>query len=528
MLRFATWKIVAILLVTLAAAALVFPSLLPKEQRDAAVLALPSWIPFKPIVLGLDLQGGAHVLMEIDSGDVTKKLVDGIVDDTRRTLRESKVPITGGIQRLAQGAQVRFASDADRVKALPFLEGLSQPVSTALVGGTTGRSLDVKQTDDGAIRLLTTEAAVTAKVARAVEQSIEVMRRRIDPAGNKEVGIQRQGRDRILIEMPGIQDSREILDKIKPAKLEFRLLAETGAAPGDIETLPYKEGGTIEVERRVMVDGEDLVDATPGFDQSSGRPVVNFGLNIRGGQKFQTVTSENMGKRFAIVLDREVLSAPTIQGVISTRGQISGSFTTKETADLSTLLRAGALPAKLTIIEERTVGPGLGQDSIDAGKRAAYLGTALVVGFMLVTYGIFGVFANIALLVHVVLIFAGMAITGATLTMPGIAGIVLTIGMAVDSNVLIYERIREEHKLGRSIISALDAGFTRAFATIVDSNVTMLIAAVVLFILGSGPVKGFAVTLALGILTTIFTAVTMTRLMIALWYRYQRPQKLPI
>ena len=281
--------------------------------------------------------------------------------------------------------------------------------------------------------------------------------------------------------------------------------------------------------KQVIVQGEDLTDAQPGFDSQGGGPVVNFRFNIRGGQRFGQATTESVGKLFAIVLDNEVISAPVIRSPITGgSGQISGRFTVAEVTNLSTLLRAGALPAKLTIIEERTVGPGLGQDSIDAGKRAAYLGTALVVVFMLVTYGIFGVFANIALGVHVVLIFAGMAVFGATLTLPGIAGVVLTIGMAVDSNVLIYERIREEFKMGRSIISALDAGFNRAFATIVDSNVTMLIAAVILFLLGSGPVRGFAVTLALGIMTTIFTAVTMTRLMIALWYRFKRPQKLPI
>lgn len=528
MLRFATWKIVTILIVTLAAMALVIPSLMTKEAQLSAHSALPSFVPFKPIVLGLDLQGGAHVLMEIDSADVAKKLVDGIVDDSRRALRENKVPITGGIGRMARGAQVRFGNDADRAKALPVLQNLSQPLGNALLG-QTGRSLDVRQTDDGAVQLTVTEDAINDRIKRAVDQSIEVLRRRIDPGGNKEIAIQRQGRDRVLIEMPGVQDTSSFINLLKTAKLEFRLVAEPGAAPNEFDQLPEKGAGKIEVMKEVMVAGEDLTDAQPGFDSRGGEPVVNFRFNIRGGQKFCAVSTDNVGKPFAIVLDNEVISAPRIiSPICGGSGQISGRFSVKETTDLATLLRAGALPAKLTIIEERTVGPGLGQDSIDAGKRAAYLGTALVVGFMLVTYGIFGVFANIALLVHVVLIFAGMAITGATLTMPGIAGIVLTIGMAVDSNVLIYERIREEHKMGRSIISALDAGFTRAFATIVDSNVTMLIAAVVLFILGSGPVKGFAVTLALGILTTIFTAVTMTRLMIALWYRYQRPQTMPI
>jgi len=277
------------------------------------------------------------------------------------------------------------------------------------------------------------------------------------------------------------------------------------------------------------VQGEDLTDAQPGFDQRTQEPVVNFRFNIRGGQRFGEVTAANVGRPFAIVLDGKVISAPRILGpIMGGSGQISGHFTVESANNLAILLRAGALPAKLTIVEERTVGPGLGQDSIDAGKRAAYVGAALVGVYMLITYGIFGVFANIALTVHIAFIFAGLVLLGATLTLPGIAGIVLTIGMAVDSNVLIYERIREEAHMGRSIVSALDAGFKRAFATIVDSNVTMFVAAAILYFLGAGPVRGFAVSLALGILTSIVTAVTMTRMMITLWYRYKRPVKLPI
>ena len=288
-------------------------------------------------------------------------------------------------------------------------------------------------------------------------------------------------------------------------------------------------GKLLPVEKRVMVQGEDLTDAQPGFDPRTQEPVVNFRFNIRGGQRFGEVTSENVGKLFAIILDGKVISAPRIISPITGgSGQISGHFTVEAANNLSILLRAGALPAKLTIVEERTVGPGLGQDSIDAGKRAAYVGAALVAFYMLITYGIFGVFANIALAVHVSFIFAGLVLLGATLTLPGIAGIVLTIGMAVNSNVLIYERIREEAHMGRSIVSALDAGFKRAFATIVNSNVTMFVAAAILYFLGTGPVRGFAVSLALGILTSIVTAVTMTRMMIALWYRYKRPVRLPI
>jgi preprotein translocase subunit SecD len=278
-----------------------------------------------------------------------------------------------------------------------------------------------------------------------------------------------------------------------------------------------------------MVAGEDLTDAQPSFDSRSGEPDVNFRFNLRGGQRFGQVTAENVGKLFAIVLDGKIISAPRILGPITGgSGQITGNFTVEQADNLAVLLRAGALPAKLTVVEERTVGPGLGQDSIDAGKRAALVGGALVIVYMLATYGIFGVFADIALCVHILFIFAAMALLGATLTLPGIAGIVFTIGMAVDSNVLIYERIREEGHLGRSVISALDAGFKRAFATIIDSNVTMFVAAVILYLFGSGAVRGFAVSLGLGILTSVITAVTMTRMMIALWYRNRRPSTLPI
>ena len=278
-----------------------------------------------------------------------------------------------------------------------------------------------------------------------------------------------------------------------------------------------------------MVSGEDLTDAQPGFDSRSGEPDVNFRFNLRGGQRFGQVTSDNVGRPFAIVLDNVVISAPRILGPITGgSGQITGNFTVEQADTLSVLLRSGALPAKLTTVEERTVGPGLGQDSIDAGKRAALVGGLLVIIYMLATYGIFGVFADLALAVHILFIFASMVLIGATLTLPGIAGIVFTIGMAVDSNVLIYERIREENHLGRSVISSLEAGFQRAFATIIDSNVTMFVAALILYLFGSGAVRGFAVSLGLGILTSVITAVTMTRMMIALWYRRNRPQSLPI
>ncbi|MFM9152895.1 MAG: protein translocase subunit SecD, partial [Methylocystis sp.] len=387
-------------------------------------------------------------------------------------------------------------------------------------------------TPDGLIRLTVTDAGLVEKTRRAVDQSIEVIRRRVDALGTREPSIQREGDDRIIVQVPGLQDPEQLKTILgQTAKLEFRLVAEAGQNPADSEELEQQDGtGKLPIEKQVMVQGEDLTDAQPGFDQQrGGEPVVNFRFNIRGAQRFGEVTSKNVDRLFAIVLDNKVISAPRILTPITGgSGQISGRFTVEEANNLSILLRAGALPAKLNIVEERTVGPGLGQDSIDAGKRAAYVGAGLVVVYMLITYGVFGVFANLALFVHIAFIFAGLVLLGSTLTLPGIAGIVLTIGMAVDSNVLIYERIREENHAGRTILASLDAGFKRAFATIVDSNVTMFVAAAILYFLGTGPVRGFAVSLALGILTTIITAYTMTQMMIAIWYHYARPTRLPI
>jgi SecD/SecF fusion protein len=531
MMRFATWKIVSILSMTVLALLVIIPSLLPPDVRNGIVNHLPSWVPVRTIVLGLDLQGGSHVLLEVDSNDVIKTEVQNLRDDARRLLREEKIPIAGGIGVLPRGIQLHVPDPAERDKILPKLQQLAAPIGNPLLRSPTSQALDVRDMGNGTIQVLVTDAAINDRVLRAVDQSIEVLRRRVDALGTTEPNIQRQGNDRILVEVPGLQDP----DKLKEilgttAKLEFRLVSEPGEDPNNYEMLDQTEQpGKLPVEKQVMVEGEDLTDAQLGFDQRTGEPIVNFRFNIRGGQRFGEVTSQNVGKLFAIVLDGKVISAPRILGPITGgSGQISGHFTVESATNLAILLRAGALPAKLTIVEERTVGPGLGQDSIDAGKRAAVVGAGLVLFYMLITYGTFGIFANIALAVHIAFIFAALVLLGATLTLPGIAGIVLTIGMAVDSNVLIYERIREENHAGRSIISSLDAGFKRAFATIVDSNVTMFVAAAILYFLGSGPVRGFAVSLALGILTSIITAVTMTRMMIALWYQYVRPTKLPI
>ena len=341
--------------------------------------------------------------------------------------------MTGGIATQPRGVLVRIADKAERDKAYSLLQSLSQPIGGPLAGGN-GRTLDVSETDSG-VQLTLTDAAVADKVRHAVTQSIEVLNRRINAMGTKETVIAQQGASRVLIEVPGLQDTTKLKEIIgQTAKLEFRLVADPGDPPNEVEQLPMqKGGGTVTVQKRVMVDGEDLVDAQQSFDQQTGEPDVTFRFNLRGGQKFGRVTTENVGRPFAIVLDGKVISAPVIRSPITGgTGQITGNFTIDEASSLAILLRAGALPAKLTVVEERTVGPGLGQDLIDAGKRAAYVGAIIVVVYMITTYGVFGIFADLALAVHILLIFASMVLLGATLTLPGIAGIVFTIGMAVD------------------------------------------------------------------------------------------------
>lgn len=535
MFRYSRTQILAVLLLVVAGFYYALPSLMSAETRQsiskAAPAFVPNWLlPVHAIVLGLDLQGGSHVLLEVDSAAVLKTQINTLRDDMRRILREEKVALAGGLAVLARGVSVRVNDAAERAKIGPKLRALATPTGSVL--GVSSQALITYNEDpDGLVTLSVTDAGVNEKIRKAIDQAIEVLRRRIDALGTTEPNIQRQGIDRILVQVPGLQDPKRLKEILgTTAQLEFRMVADQGADTGEVEQLPSSEqaGQTVSIEKRVIVQGEDLIDAQPSFDSRSGEPIVNFKFNIRGAQRFGQVTSESVGRLLAIVLDKKVISAPRIQQPITGgQGQISGRFTVEAANNLAILLRAGALPAPLTIVEERTVGPGLGQDSINAGKIASYVAALLVIVFMLVTYGLFGLFANIALVVHVVLIFAMMSLVGTTLTLPGIAGIVLTIGTAVDSNVLIYERIREEYKQGRTMIASLDAGFTRAFATIIDSNVTMFIAAAILFFLGSGPVRGFAVTMVFGIITTVVTAVTMTRMMIALWYRTARPSKLP-
>jgi preprotein translocase subunit SecD len=469
----------------------------------------------------------------VDTAAVRKEQTQALLDDVRRTLRDARIGYTGLAVR-NNAVEVRLRQVSDAPQAMTKLNELSRPLSGILA--TAGqRSLELTQNGD-LIRLTPTEPAILERIRQAVEQSIQIIDRRVNELGTVEPLIQRQGVDRILVQVPGLQDPTRLKEILKTtAKLDFRMVDDSVPAdqiqnaPPDSELLRNKEGGNILVKRAVSVSGADLVDAQPGFDQRTSEPVVNFRFNSNGARRFAQISQENVGKRFAIVLDNEVISAPVIrEPILGGSGQISGSFTVQSANDLSILLRAGALPAPLTIEEERTVGPGLGQDSIQQGKTSSYVGAALVVIFMFVTYGLFGLFANVAVAVNVAMIFGVLSLLNATLTLPGIAGIVLTVGIAVDSNVLIYERIREEVRAGRSPINAIDAGFTRALATILDSNITTFIAAAVLFFIGTGPVRGFAVTLGIGIVTTVFTAFTLTRLMVSYWVWWKRPQHVPI
>jgi preprotein translocase subunit SecD len=532
MLYFTRWKALAIILTALVVCLCAVPNFFP----EATVKTWPKWAQ-RHLVLGLDLQGGSHILLEVDSNSVKKDKLDQVRDDVRRTLRDAKIGYTGLAVR-NDSVEVRV-KDTDLQNAMTKLRELSQPLG-GLLGSSGQRSLEVSDAGGGLIRLTVPPAAITERVRQSVEQSIQIVERRVNELGTVEPLIQRQGTDRILVQVPGLQDPTRLKELLgKTAKLDFRMVDLTvpadqalqGRVPPDSEVLmsstspktPYV------IKKQVLVSGADLTDAQPGFDQRTGEPIVSFRFNTSGSRKFAQATSENVGQPFAIVLDNEVISAPVIREPITAgSGQISGSFTVQAANDLAILLRAGALPAPLTIIEERTVGPGLGQDSIEKGELAAYVGSIMVIVFMLVTYRLFGVFANVAVAINVAMIFGVLSLLNATLTLPGIAGIVLTVGIAVDSNVLIYERIREELRGGRNAISAIDAGFKRALSTILDSNITTFIAAAVLFYIGTGPVRGFAVTLGIGIITTVFTAFTLTRLIVAAWVRWKRPQTVPI
>ena len=517
----------------------VLPNFFPASRVDS----LPGWLPSKQINLGLDLQGGSHLLLEVDVGVVIQERLESLEDEVRSTLRGARLGYTG--LRTNQGSvSLRVRDLADLDAATNLIEGLAQPIQNRLVGRTT-LDLEVVSRSDGTIEIALTKEAVEDRRRSAVEQSIEIVRRRIDETGTREPTIQRQGAERILVQLPGLQDPDRIKRLLgQTAKLVFRLVDQTMTAqqaaagrvpPGsefvesDSDVDAAGEPRLYLVRKQVMVSGENLVDAQPGFDSQTNEPIVSFRFDAAGGRRFGVATSENVGRPFAIVLDGKVVSAPVIRSaILGGSGQISGGFTVQEANDLAVLLRAGALPAPLVILEERSVGPDLGADSVAAGKIASIIAFVLVMVFMVAVYGLFGLFANAALIVNIILIGGGLSALQATLTLPGIAGIVLTIGMAVDANVLIFERIKEETRAGKTPFAAVEAGYRRALTTIIDSNVTTFIAALLLFIFGSGPVKGFAVTLSFGIASSMFTAIMLTRLLTMTWLRQRRPSVLPL
>jgi preprotein translocase subunit SecD len=528
MIYFARWKIILVAVVLALGFATAAPNFFAQKTLDT----VPSWLPAQKMSLGLDLQGGSHMLLEVDVGTVLRERLDSLVDSVRTELRKARIQYQGlGIE--GNGITVTVRNPADAEKARDILRTLDGDTTTTLAEG-------------GRLSMVLKPEAIRARRLGAVEQSIEIVRRRIDETGVREPTIQRQGEDRILVQLPGLEDPERMKRLLgKTAKLTFHLLdeqhsvaeAQAGRVPPGSRLLPGIEEQAARgrpplylVQKRVMVSGDTLVDAQAGFDSRTNEPVVNFRFDSVGAKRFGDTTSKNVGRPFAIVLDGKVISAPVIrEPILGGTGQISGGFTVQAARDLALLLRAGALPAPLTVLEERTVGPGLGADSIEAGKLASIIAAIAVMAFMVVGYGVlFGVLANVALVLNIVLIIGALSLLQATLTLPGIAGIVLTMGMAVDANVLIFERMREESRLGRTPIAAIDAGYTRAITTIIDSNLTTLIASVILYFLGSGPIRGFAVTLSIGIITSMFTAVTVTRLMIVLWLRRARPKILPV
>ena len=525
MVQFPRWQMILVFAVLVIGVVFAAPNLLQRETAET----LPGWVPSQQVNLGLDLQGGSYLLLEVDIDFVYREQLDNMVDGLRGELRKARLGYTDlGVEGGAATFTLRDAGDPGTVDR-------ARQIVRDLAG-----DLLIEVSETGTFRMSFTPQALDARRRNVVEQSIEIVRRRIDETGTREPSIQRQGDERILVQLPGVRDPERIKSLLgQTAKMTFRFVDENAdpnaaRAPAGTEILlsdkEVDSAGNLfryVIKKRVMVSGETLTNAAATFQDA--QPVVSFSFDTVGGKRFCDATRENVGRRFAIVLDDQVISAPVIRSAIcGNSGIISGGFTVQETQDLALLLRAGALPAPLTILEERSVGPGLGADSIAAGKIASLLGLALVIVFMAATYGLFGVMANVALLVNLVLILAALSGLQATLTLPGIAGIVLTIGMAVDANVLVFERIREETHNGRGPVTAIDAGYKRAITTIIDSNVPTLIAALLLLVFGTGPVRGFAITLSLGLITSMFTAIMLTRLLMVTWLRRKRPQALAI
>ncbi len=528
MLDFPRWKVLSIWGMVAVAMLFAIPSLLPGNIGER----YGAWLPDYKIALGLDLSGGSQLLLEADAADAAKQRIQALEDTVTTELRRNPRIEIGDIS--SSGGRLSFVvRDPTRVDdAVERMRTLSRPV------GLTGtRDWDVGVLDLNRVVLTPTDAGSQQALRDAMTVARDVVRRRIDPSGTKEVTVINQGQRRILVQVPGVEDPEALKDLIgQTARLEFKLVdleadpdqVAQGRAPPGSQILPLVDGGTMAVKRRLMVSGDQLVDARQGFDQD-GRPVVDITFNPTGARRFGRVTQDNVQKPFAIILDDQILSAPNInEPILGGRAQISGSFTVESANQLAVSLASGKLPVKLNVIEERTVSPELGADSIRKGTIASIVATIAVIAFMLVTYGRFGIYATVGLIVNALLILAGLAVFGSALTLPGIAGFVLTIGAAVDANVLINERIREEQRRGRKVVDAIETGYREASTAIFDANITNVIAAALMYYFGSGPIRGFAVVLMIGIITSVFTAVTLTRMTVALWIKRKRPRELYI
>jgi preprotein translocase subunit SecD len=529
MLDFPRWKVWSISLVILIGILFAIPSMLPSDLKAR----YPRWLPSATINLGLDLAGGSQLLLEADQVDAAKQRLQAMEDQVTTELRRDPRVEIGDIS--TAGGRLSFlVRDPTQVDtAVERLRAITQPV--ALTGG---RDWDVQVIDSTRVVMTPTKGGSQRAMRDAMTVARDVVRRRIDPQGTKEITVINQGADRILVEVPGVEDPEALKHLIgQTARLEFKLVdltadpnqVQQGRAPAGSQVLPMAEGGGfIAVKRRVMVSGDQLVDAKQSFDQD-GRAVVSIRFNTAGSRRFGRVTQENVNKPFAIILDDKVLSAPNInEPILGGQAQISGSFTVETANELAVSLASGKLPVKLNVIEERTIGPELGKDSIEKGIIASIVATLVVIVFMLITYGRFGLYTTYGLIVNALLILGIMAVFNASLTLPGIAGFVLTIGAAVDANVLINERIREEQRRGRKTLDAIETGYKEASTAIFDANITNVIAAVLMWYFGSGPIRGFAVVLMIGIITSVFTAVNFTRMLVALWVRRKRPRVLYI
>ena len=529
MIQLSRWKVILVVLAFVFGSLLALPNMLSESQRAA----LPGFMPKSALNLGLDLQGGSYLLLEVDVDAMRAKRIDNLIEDVRVSMREAGIG-TNQIVREDGGAVVVLSDPSRQDAAYTAMQGLIGPANSA---GAAERQ--VQRVGGDRVRLAFTQATLDSMGATAVDQSIEVVRRRIDSLGTREPSITRQGAERIVVQAPGESDPAALERVIgQTAQLTFQMVdmensvqdAVAGRVPPDAQLLVGEDGVTpYLVKKRVLVSGENLTRANVGADQS-GRPAIDFRFDGQGARRFGEATAANIGKPFAIILDGKVISAPTINGAITGgTGQITGQFSIQQASELVNLLNGGALPAPLTVEERRTVTAELGADAVKAGAMSTMIGFIIIVLFMLLAYGfLFGGISVVGLILNGILIVAAMSLTQATLTLPGIAGLILTFAVAVDANVLIYERMRDEARAGRSVIASMDAGFNKAWGTILDANITTLVAAGIMFIFGAGPVRGFAWTLSIGVFTSVFSSVLVAQVLLAYWLKTAKPKKLPI